>query len=333
MKQKAPNCLHGHGKMRKTYCLISSAGKKRWVPVGWTCPVCGMLEIDKKDFPETGHGLPGAPMCNSCKKPMKALYSQVEGKNQMRRIKGSYACFSRIHEVRTIPKQLTDIERVVTEGLREVIQNHGKEIMYEWYGKIYGIERANEIRRVESQRTIHGMMMEAWSLSEISAHMGRVVFSDGTVGEFVFPPELWRFSLQVRKDPPWDIIEKHLGEIGVKMKERDKTRNPEPYINTAILYEWVCEHTPEMINAVGLVLIHLLTPSHALANASVLYGTMVAYSFFKEANNESIDVEERESAERIFVELLNYGFNIRVLNSEHYFLKNLRRQIPDSRKK
>ena len=311
--------------MRKIYCRINSAGKKKWVSVGWTCPICGMLEIDKKDFPEMGHGLPGAPMCPSCKKPMKALYSKIEGKNQMKHIKGAYACFSHTHEVRTIPKQLTNSERVVTEVWRDVIQNQGKEIMYNWYEKAYGIERANEIRGVESERTIHGMMIEAWSLSGIPAHMGRMVFSDGRLGEFVFPSELWRFSVGLRKDPPWGIIVKHLEEIGIKMNEETKALNPELYINTAMLYELVCEDVPEMITAIG-GLYHLLTPSYIFSDASVLYGTMMAYSLFKEANNESIGMEERKDAAGVFMELLNYGFNIRILNSQHYLLKNLRRR-------
>ena len=109
------------------------------------------------------------------------------------------------------------------------------------------------------------------------------------------------------------------------MNEETKALNPELYINTAMLYELVCEDVPEMITAIG-GLYHLLTPSYIFSDASVLYGTMMAYSLFKEANNESIGMEERKDAAGVFMELLNYGFNIRILNSQHYLLKNLRRR-------
>lgn len=331
MKQKAPTCLREHAKMRKVYCLTTTDGKKRWVPVGWTCPICGMLEVDKKKFPEMGHGLPGAPACPDCENPMKSLYSQVEGKNQMKRLKGMFACFSVAHEVKTIPEQLSDDYRVVYKSFREAIQNHGKEIMYEYYEKAHGTERASEIRSVESQRTIHGRMMAAWSLSGIDSHIAKMVYSDGRVGDFVFPPETWRFSLQIRDDPPWDIIEEQLKEIGVKMNEYDKVVNPEPYINTGIMLKWIDEHVPKMIGAIG-VLFYLLTPAYIFSNAYKLYGTMMAYSFFEEANDENISIEERRIAEEIFIELLNYGFDIRIVSSEHHFLKYMRRQIHGSEK-
>lgn len=320
MKQKAPNCLHGHVKMRKTYCLVTSAGKKRWPAVGWTCPVCGMLEIDKKDFPEMGHGRPGAPMCPSCKKTMKALYSQIVGKNQMKRLKGMFVCLSQTHPVESIPRELIDDNRIVLQVLRKVIVEDERYFYYQMSEEKHGKEYTDQIRELDSRRTIHDKMMASYNISGKRGHVGKIVYSDGSAGDFVFWPEAWTYLRKLKEDQPWDAIREGLEEIGIKMNREDGEIKDETYINTAFLVSWLSDPVSEVNHALWPSLRQEITFSYIFSNAYVLYGFLLAYSYFQDTLNEDLDADRKEAAGDLFMKLLNSGLDIRAISHKMFWL-------------
>ena len=265
-------------------------------------------------------------MCPSCKKPMKALYSQIEGKNQMKRLKGMFVCISQTHPMETIPKKLTDNNRILLQALFKVIAEDEKDVYYQMSEKKHGKEYTDQILELDSRRTILDKMIVSFNLSSKKARVGKIFYSDGRGRDFVFWPEAWAYLQKLKNDPPWDFIEERLKEIGKKISTEYSEDNPdpylypEPYINTALLLSWLSDPVSEVNYALWGGLRQEITVSYIFSNAYVLYGFLLAYSYFQDTLDEDLDADRREAAEDLFMRLVHHALDIRAISRKTFWL-------------
>jgi hypothetical protein len=301
--------------MSRIYALKS--GKKGWVSVGWFCFEHKFLELEKKKFQPMGHGAPGSVLCPDCGSPMKALYSQIKGKNQLKRVKGLHACFSTSHEPCTMPKMMTEEELVVAKLFSEVLWDHGREIALAAMEEIHGKDYADGLREMFGMRTIHDRMIYSARQDNWAFRRRKIAHPDGTIGDFITWPGFEK-NLLKHKDTDWSTVMGMVGLMGINPSEDEQYKNREAYINTSLLVWYVKNGIERIAPATLPAEKKYLELNHIMKDAYTLYGFLFALQCYRDNLDETLESERRVTSGILFHILATNSFDMRALNPEQF---------------
>lgn len=323
MRNKSPNCPYCDRKMIRIYGL--KTGVKTWVTVGWLCPDHKIPELDVKDFSEMGLGASGSVPCPKCELPTKVLYSQIKGKNQMKRIKGINACFNVAHKPCTIPRGIGHEEAEILRQISEVLRDDESAIILDAFEKGNGVEYTDKVRQMLSVRSIHDQVRLSWGYDNKKSHRIKIAHSDGSIGDFISPPGFEKTALKVEKDKNfyWTSVMGMLKLIGVWPSEVEQEVNRIAYLNTSQLIWFIVNRIEEVKPAVLSTEREYLSLEYIMKSANTIYGFLFAHQAYRDNMNEELDSETRLASGSIFIKLMLNKFDLRAIYPKNYLYPKL----------
>ncbi len=313
MRVKSPVCAYCESKMNRIYCL--KPGVKTWVSVGWSCPIHKLPNMDKIEFADMGLGYPGSPSCPACNEPMKALYSKINGRNQLKRIRGMYACFNG-HVPSTIPaspilqEEITLLAERFSLNINDNASKKFFESVLEDFDNLYGKGSSMPLRRLWESRTLTEYILSLSGMHGDKVSKVKILYSDGDTGDYVLPVDLIREITGTERQIENKGIKARLMGYGFTVRDTDNDQ----YWESALFSDYIAYVLMGSPFLSGQIKMNIpekyLSVKNIMSSIDTLYGYNLFLGYFYELERGIIKLpdERKEALRKNLRKLIDNGF-------------------------